>query len=59
MTIIIKIFGFLFAALMIYGGFKLLSQGQYQTHKNNLPDENRRKIDQNNEILNSNDKTNS
>lgn len=43
MELIIKIFGFLLAALMIYGGFKMLSRSQYQTYKGNLPDENKNK----------------
>lgn len=54
MEIIIKIFGFLFAALMIYGGFKMLLRSQYQTYKSNLSDE-----DKNKERLDSNNKKDS
>jgi predicted membrane protein len=59
MVIILQIFGFLLAALMIYGGFKMLSRSQYQTFRTNPPIENKNKDNQNKEELNSNNKTDS
>jgi predicted membrane protein len=56
MAIVIKILGFILAALMIYGGFLMLSKSQFQMPKSKSTDENKEKKDQEDEILDSNSK---